>query len=99
MLSARIVATINRRRFNMGFLGLSYYLWGIIGVTLAVVFAFIAPREQGKMSQTKFIIVRWFHSLVWVLLALSFFLRGTENPTAIGIADIVAISGGLVYAV
>jgi hypothetical protein len=83
----------------MGFLGLSYYLWGIIGVLLAVVFAFIAPREQGKMSQTKYIIVRWFHSLVWLLLALSFFLRGTENPTAIRAADIVAISGGIVYAI
>jgi hypothetical protein len=81
----------------MGFLGLSYYIWGIIGVTLAVVFAFIAPREQGKMSRTKYIIVRWFHSLVWILLAISFFLRGTENLTAIRVADIVALAGGVVY--
>ena len=83
----------------MEFLGLSYYVWGIIGLVLAVAFAFIAPREQGDMSKTKFIIVRWFHSLVWLLLALSFFLRGTQNATAISVADIVAISGGVVYIV
>ena len=81
------------------FLGLLYYLWGIIGLVLAAVFAVIAPREQGDMSKPKYIIVRWFHSLVWILLAISFFLRGTANPTAITAADIVAISGGIVYAV
>lgn len=83
----------------MGFLGLSWYLWGVIGLVVAGIFFYIAPREQGTMSQRKYIIVRWFHGLVWVLLALSFFLRGTGNSMAMSVADGVALMGGAVYLV
>jgi hypothetical protein len=81
------------------FLGLAWNIWGIVGLVLAVVFVFIAPREQGKMSRRKFMIIRWFHSLVWLLLAISFFLRGIENTVATTAADVVAVAGGLVYTV
>jgi hypothetical protein len=83
----------------MGFLGLSWYLWGVIGLVVAGIFFYIAPREQGAMSRRKYIIVRWFHGLVWVLLAVSFLLRGTGNSVAISAADIAAISSGIVYLV
>ena len=79
--------------------GLSWYLWGVIGLVVAGIFFYIAPREQGAMSQRKYIIVRWFHGLVWVLLAVSFFLRGTGNSMAISVADGVALMGGVVYLV
>jgi hypothetical protein len=83
----------------MGFLGLSWYVWGMLGFVLAGIFAFSAPREQGAMSTTKFIIVRWFHSLVWALLALSFCLRGLDNMALSPLADSVALAGGVVYVV
>ena len=79
--------------------GLSWYVWGVIGLVVAGIFFFIAPNEQGAMSRRKYIIVRWFHGLVWVLLAVSFFLRGTGNSMASSVADITAVLGGIVYLV
>lgn len=81
----------------MGLFGLSWYLWGIIFVVIAGVMGFISRREQGDLSMARFIVVRWFFTLVFVLLAITFFLLGTQNTMAIRLAYVSAIIGGLVY--
>jgi hypothetical protein len=56
------------------FLGVSWFVWGLLCSAVAVIFAVIWPRGKrpGKVSVLPSLILRWFHALVWVLLAVSF---------------------------
>lgn len=85
----------------MGFLGISYFVWAGLALVLALVFVFVVPNAI-LISGTQgihFFVLRWFHSLIWVVLALSFVLRGTENDTAIQIANLLGPVAGLMYIV
>lgn len=84
-----------------GFLNLPWAVWGAIAVAIALVFVFFVPGAD-KIDTTSgihFTVLRWFHSLCWLLIALNFFLRATNNETLAGIANLVAAGGGLVYLV
>jgi hypothetical protein len=78
-------------------------LWLIVAVValiLAGVFAVFVPRADKINAATgmPFLIARWGHSLVWLLLAVSFAFRGSQ--TALGaLSDPIAILGGLTYLV
>ena len=84
-----------------GFLNIPIYGWAIVALVIAGIFAVFVPSADkvAALEGMTFIIVRWFHSLVWVLLAISFFLRGTGNDSLRGASDLTAILGGLCYAV
>lgn len=81
------------------FLGQSWAFWGLIALLIAAIFAVFVPARQRIMATSgfQFIIVRWFHSLVWLLLAISFFLRSAQSETAASIADPLAGAAGIVY--
>lgn len=84
-----------------GFLNVPMVVWGALALAVAGVFAFVitpSPRVNALDSLT-FFIVRWFHSIVWVLLAASFFLRATGNPSFHGVANLLAAGGGITYAI
>jgi len=83
----------------MGFLNISWWIWGALALAVAGVFVVFVPKAEkvNALQGLTFVIVRWFHSLVWLLLALSFFMRATENETLTAWANPVALAGGLVY--
>ncbi|MBI1282467.1 MAG: hypothetical protein GC179_30350 [Anaerolineaceae bacterium] len=77
-------------------------LWPILGVgalVIAAVFAVFVPRatEVNALQGLTFVIVRWFHSGIWLLLALSFFLRMVDNESLSGLANPIAGLAGIGY--
>lgn len=79
-------------------------LWPVLGVGALVVagifMVFVPGAEKvNALDGLRFVIARWFHSLVWVLLAASFFMRGTAHETMREWANPVAMLGGLAYVV
>lgn len=79
-------------------------LWPVLGVGALVVagifMVFVPGAEKvNALDGLRFVIARWFHSLVWVLLAASFFMRGTAHETMRELANPVAMLGGLAYVV
>ena len=85
-----------------GFLNVPMVVWGVLALGVAGVFAVViypSPEVVNALDGPTFIIMRWFHSLVWVLLAASFFLRATGNPSFHGIANLLAAGGGITYAI
>ena len=81
-----------------GFLDLPWFIWAALALILSVVWVYVGPHtKMPDTSGLRFFVVRWFHALTWLLLAISFFLRGI-NPNLGGIANMVAAAGGLTYA-
>jgi hypothetical protein len=82
---------------NKGFLNLPWFIWAVATLIIAVVFAFVWPQEEA-MGATgfQFLVIRWGHTLTWVLLAINFLLRGI-SPSLEQTANRVALAGGVVY--
>jgi|GEM_PF-642801 len=78
-------------------------MYGLAGVALVIagIFAVFVPSADkvAALEGLPYIIVRWFHSLVWVLLAMSFFLRGTGKHSQQGLSNLTGMLGGLTYVV
>jgi hypothetical protein len=58
-----------------GLLDLPWALWSGLAFTVAVLFTFVAPGSSGTTG-LRFVVLRWFHPLTWLLLALSALIRG-----------------------
>lgn len=84
-----------------GFFGISWWIWGALATLIALIFAFFVPNRDAVMATTgiNFFILRWVHSLVWIFLALSFFMRASENDLLTNWANPVAMLGGACYLV
>lgn len=83
-----------------GFLSLPWSVWGVLALLVSAVFVFVVPDADKVHAAVglQFIIVRWFHSLCWVLLAANFFLRASGRPELAGLANLLGMGGGLAYA-
>ena len=83
------------------FLGLPFWLWGIFALGIAGVYIVFVPQAQKVRAATgfRFIIVRWFHSVVWSLLALAAFLMALDSSALGGLAQMMALCAGVVYAI
>jgi hypothetical protein len=84
---------------NTPLLGVPWLVWGLLCFAVAVIFTMIWPRGKrpGKASALQSVILRWFHALVWVLLAVSFFLREGKVLDGSGTANVLALLAFLVY--
>lgn len=74
---------------------------GVVALLIAGVFAVFVPNAE-KVNATEgfpYFIVRWGHSLVWVLLAISFFIAASGNKSLLTLANPIAAAGGLLYLV
>jgi hypothetical protein len=83
----------------VGFFNISWWIWGCAALVIGLVYIFFVPKAK-KIYAAKglhFVILRWFHSLVWLLLAFSFFMRASENNLLLEWASPVAILGGVLY--
>lgn len=80
-----------------GFLNIPYFVWSVLALILAVVWVYVGPHTRMTVTPgLRYFIIRWGHALTWLLLAVSFFLRGL-SASLNGIANIIALMGGLVY--
>lgn len=81
-----------------GFLNLPWFLWAGIALIIAVTYIFVWPHKAlTETTGFRFFILRWGHALTWILLAINFLLRGVD-PSLNGLASLIALAGGLMYA-
>lgn len=72
---------------NNQLLGVPYTVWGVLCLILAAVWAFAYPRNRVTPEYgLRFIILRWFHALAWLLLALGAFLASIGSDAGSSIA-------------
>ncbi len=81
--------------------GMIWRIGGGLASGVALIFAVIVPNEKAVMATngTQFFILRWFHSLVWVFLAVACLMRSSKNKSLIQLSNPIAMLGGLCYAV
>ena len=86
---------------DVKFLGVPLFIWG--GLCLVVALAFTAVWPSNKLTSDtttlRFFILRWFHAIVWLLLAASCFVRGAGILGGAGTANIIALAALPVYVV
>jgi hypothetical protein len=68
-------------------------------VVIAAVYAVVWPRPKGGAARPpwRHLLLRWGHSAVWALLAVSFLAR-TAGDTATAAANTLAIAALALYA-
>ena len=66
---------------------------------VAAIYAVLWPRPKAGMSRATWraLLLRWGHSAVWVLLAVSFLMRASDTIGVAAQANLIAILGGLLY--
>ena len=80
-----------------GFLNLPYFVWTAIALMIAVIFVYIWPHKAVNITMGfRYFVIRWGHSLTWILLAISFLLHGI-SPELNGGASFFALAGGVMY--
>ncbi len=80
-----------------GLFNIPYFAWTAIALVIAVVFVYVWPHKAVTVTTGfRYVVIRWGHSLTWVLLAVSFLLRGI-SPEINGTANLIAAAGGLMY--
>ena len=80
-----------------GFLNLPYFVWSGLALILAIVWVYVGPHTNMTAdSSFRYFVIRRGHTLTWILLAVSFFLRGL-SPSLNGVANLIALAGGLTY--
>ena len=63
------------------FLGISLILWSALCLGVAVVYAFVWPKPRAPRPAWSAFVLRWFHSLVWALLATACLLWAASIPS------------------
>ena len=79
-------------------LGIPLTTWGIVCFGVAVVYFFVWPKPKGAdqppRSPRVHFVLRWFHSLVWLLLAAACFLWAGGSS---GLANVLALLALALY--
>jgi hypothetical protein len=82
------------------FLGLPPWLWGLLCLGLTAVWVVVYPRPlAARLSGWRFIVIRWFHALTWLLLAVAAFLAAFNPLGGAALAQPVALASLGVYVV
>ena len=80
---------------------LSNPIWGWLSLGIAVVYSVIWPGwRDAQPSMNPFgirFVLRWFHAITWMLLAVSFFIRSTIAPSRTTLANLIALAALLCY--
>lgn len=81
-------------------LGVPLVVWGGLCLALAVVWGIVWPSDRaGPVGAPRYIILRWFHALVWLLLALAAFCAAFDvlGGAAARVAAAIALIAYLVF--
>ncbi|MCA9874300.1 MAG: hypothetical protein KC441_11615 [Anaerolineales bacterium] len=81
------------------FLTVSWWVWGLLALIPAVLFAFVWPKKKVGPDTTavRYFWLRWGHSLVWLLLSVSFLLRSLPGTAASVLPNLLALAALAVY--
>lgn len=82
------------------FLGVPLVVWGVICCVLTVVWIIFWPSDKASATEgLRFVILRWFHALVWLLLTIAAFLTAYNVLGGLSTARVVAILSLITYLV
>ena len=89
---------------NTPLLGVPWPIWGIVCLVLGTVYLVIWPRPRTtarpvRRPAWRHFILRWFHALVWLLLALACFIQAGWLPGGPIIATAIALLSLPAYAI
>ncbi len=78
------------------FLGLPWAIWGLLCLAVAAVYMIVWPGWRAGSAVRprpawRYVVLRWFHALVWILLAWSCFTRANYLPGGAAVANGVAL--------
>jgi hypothetical protein len=79
-----------------GLFDLPWVVWAALAFAVAAVFAFVAPGSAGATG-IRYVVLRWFHPLAWVLLGSSALVRGFAPGGARSAADPISQLALVVY--
>lgn len=81
------------------FLGVPWLVWSAVAFLVAVVYAFVWPGKRVTVSTStlQYLILRWGHTLVWLLLGLAALLRAIVPGASPKPSIYMAISALAVY--
>ena len=80
----------------MPILGVPLAIWGGVCLAVAAVWLFVWPSKTTATGPRRFIL-RWFHTLVWLLLAAAAFLAGLNLLGGVQSAQLAAWLALLTY--
>ena len=85
------------------FLGLPWTVYGVLALAVAAIYLVVGlrPRTARGASRPAWrgFVLRWFHALIWVLLALSCFIRAALLPGGTIAANVSALLALLLYVI
>lgn len=59
-------------------MGVPVALWGLAAIAFSIVWVFVWPSDKvDGLGGSQYLVLRWGHALVWLLLALSAFAAST----------------------
>ena len=82
---------------NHSFLDIPWRFWGALCVIIGIVYTLLWPRPGKGVERSSWhhLIIRWFHGIVWFLLAAACFVR--TNPENNTLSNELALLGLLFY--
>jgi len=81
-------------------IGIPLVVWGALCLLLAAIWMIVWPHGKANADDgLRFVILRWFHALVWLLLALAAFLAAFNLLGGAATARIVAFLALITYLV
>lgn len=82
------------------FLGVPLVVWSALCLVLTVVWIIFWPSDKtAATAGIRFVILRWFHALVWLFLALAAFLAAFHLLGGPAVARAVAFLALIIYLV
>ena len=76
-----------------GFIGVSWLGWAGVAAVCSALFTVIQiPKQTPHTTGLTHFVLRWAHSITWLLVALSFLIRGLA-PNLSPLADAVGLMG------
>ena len=81
-------------------LGVPLIIWGALCLVLTAVWVVVWPHDKATaVDGLRFFILRWFHALVWLLLAIAAFIAAFNLLGGASTARIVAFLALISYLV
>ena len=75
--------------------GVPLVIWGVVCIVFTIVWVVIWPSDKvTSIDGVRYVILRWFHALTWLLLALAAFLAafnwlgGTQTARAVALLSL-----------
>jgi hypothetical protein len=79
-------------------LGIPLAIWGIVCLVVAAIWVFVWPSNKSiEPNSLPHLVLRWFHALVWLFLAVTAFIAGFDIFGGANTAQFVALLALLTY--